>query len=516
MLVAKKFLKSTAVVSFLSLVSRILGFIRDMLLARFFGSSIAMEAFLVAFRLPDFMRRLLTEGTVTQALVPSFIQYQKSPKQLQYFLRQIITYVGVVTLLMSVLGIVASAVGISILAPGFYQDTTRFDLSSNLLKIMSPCIFFMSLTAILSSVLNSVKCFSVPAIVPIVLNITIIISIFASPYFSLPIYVVAYGITIGGLSQVLMLIPFIWKLHLSIMPLIRLPIKAIKKLCQSLIPAIIGASIVQISLVLDTVFASFLTVGSISWLYYSDRLTQFPLGVVGIGLSTVILPYLTQSRFEKKTFNRVLNWGLKLAFLISIPAALGMCMLAKPILIALFYYGEFNWIDIEHSRLALVAFSLGLVSFIIIKVLISGLYAHHGIQSVLRVGLLCLLLNIVANIILVMLLKAYLLAYVALAISTTVTAYLNALLLFYVLKQKYGFILEKQGCFYLLRIIAAVSLMCAVLYYYQGSSEDWINLTLSSRVVLLIKLIAIGSGSYFLSLYFMGFRKKDFSLEVHL
>ena len=512
MLIAKKFLKSTVVVSFLSLVSRMLGFMRDMLLARFFGSSIVMETFLVAFRLPDFMRRLLTEGSITQALVPSFVKYQASPKKLQYLLRQSISYIGVATLLISILGVVASTLWVAVLAPGFYQDPTRFYLSSNLLKIMSPYIFFMSLTAILSSVLNSFERFSIPAITPIILNISMIVFIFASPCFALPIYAVACGVTLGGLLQVLMLMPFIWQLHLRMMPLIRPPTKAIKKLCQNLIPAIIGASIVQISLVLDTVFASFLTAGSISWLYYSDRLNQFPLGVFGIGLSTIILPYLTQSRFDQKIFNTALNWGLKLTCLISIPAALGMCILAKPILMTLFYYGAFSLFDIEQSTRALVAFSLGLISFIVIKVLISALYAHHDTKSALRIGLFCLLGNIVANIVLVSLFKAHPLAYLTLAISTTITACLNAMLLFWALKQKYGFFLEKKFYFNLLRIVAASCLMCVVLYYYQGKADDWVSLGLSSRVLWLTKLIAIGSGSYFIALYMLGLRKKDLSL----
>ncbi|WP_119343027.1 murein biosynthesis integral membrane protein MurJ [Facilibium subflavum] len=500
-------------VALFTLISRILGFIRDMLFAKYFGASATMEAFLVAFRVPNFIRRLFVEGAITQALTPSFVHLQDKPKRQNLILRQLISYIGGFTLLLSVLGMIFSSLWVLLFAPGFYDDPMRLNLAKNLLAIMFPYIFLMSLTAVFAALLNSLQRFNLPALTPVILNVCMISFICFSSKFSIPIYAVAMSVLIAGILQCCFHIYALWRLGFHLTPVIKWPIKTVKRILKRILPAIFGASIIQISLLIETVFASFLTTGSLSWLYYPDRLNQFPLGIFGLTLSTIILPSLSKYKRQATHFNHTLNWAIKWVFLLSVPATFAMCVLSSAILITLFHYGAFSLFDVMQSQRALIAFSIGLSAFVLIKVFISALYAYGITKPVVKIGALCLLFNIISNLILVYFLKAYSLGYLALAISTTLTAILNAAGLYLLLHRKYHFHVNKQLVTFILRILLASIVMAVILYVCKGDISDWLKLSFFKRISWLAGLVILGLISYGALLWLLRVKQQDMALH---
>ncbi len=508
---SKKLIKPTLLIGFFTLLSRILGFIRDILFAKFFGASGTMEAFLVAFRIPNFIRRLFTEGSIAQALIPELNKRSVSQKRLNAFIAQLIGILGLALFLLTIIGIIFSTILVLIFAPGFVESPEKFNLANNLLKIMLPFVFFMSITSIFASLLQTFQRFSIPAITPSILNIAIITGLYISYLFHTPIYAVAWSVTLAGMLQCLIQIPFVLRLGISLKPIFRRPSKKTKRFFKSIGPAIFGASIVQISLLLDTIFASFLVTGSLSWLYYPDRVNQFPLGIFGIALATVLLPHLSK-KMSVSEYNNILNWGIKLALLLTIPAASALCVLSKPIIITLFYHGEFSFFDVMQSQRAMIAFAIGLISFIFIKIFISALYAKQNTTSAMKVGLLCILVNIISNLILISLLKSHALGYLALAISTSLTATINALFLLWVLCKKHHFSLHRSQILLIIRILIASIIMCIVLIFTQGELNFWLSHSTLFKLLYLFAIIFIGACIYFLSLIILGAKVKDFSI----
>ncbi len=505
----KDLFKSTLILGFITFLSRILGFARDMLFAKYFGTTSAMEAFIVAFRVPNFMRRLFIEGSISQVLVPS-LSKQSTHQRLNYLFRQLITLIGGISLIVAFLGFIFASIWISIFAPGFYNEPSKFALSKSLLQVMFPYVFFISLSALFSALLNRFERFFLPAFMPIVLNLCMILFILYASYFNSPIYAIAWSVLIAGILQTLLFIPAILYLKISLIPLIRKPSYCIKRILKRLLPGIIGASVVQISLLLDTIFASFLKTGSLSWLYYPDRLNQFPLGILGIALAIAILPKLSNRSITHVQFKQIVNWGIKLSLVITIPAACGMCVLSYPILTTLFQYGKFTAFDVIQSQRAFISFGIGLITFVLIKVLISALYAKHHTKVALKIGVFCILFNVISNIILISILNTHELGYLALAISTTLTAVINAALLFYALYRYSHFQLEPAFFALIIKVLLASLIMSAVLYLVKGESSLWLHADFMQRVTRLVWLIILGIACYFMSIFLLGIRVRDF------
>ncbi len=484
-----------------------------MLFAKYFGATATMEAFLVAFRVPNFMRRLFVEGSLTQVLVPS-LSKQSSHKRLNYLFSTLLNIIALASFLISLTGIIFASIWVMIFAPGFYHDQTQFVLAKELLQIMSLYVFFISISALFSALLNRYEHFNIPALMPCILNICMISFILSASHFKAPIYAVAWSVFIAGFIQSIILFICVRRLSVKLTLSLRKPSYHLKRILKSLLPGILGASVVQISLLLDTVFASFLAVGSLSWLYYPDRLNQFPLGIFGIAIATTILPKLSNIKTSAHDFSQIVNWGMKLSLIITIPAAFAMSVLSAPILITLFQYGKFSAFDVIQSQRALISFAIGLIAFVLIKVFISALYAKGHTKAALKIGVICIICNILSNIILILILKTHHLGYLALAISTTITAAINALLLYLTLKRITHVHLDLATFTLIIKAIIAASIMFIVLYYLKQDIGYWLALSFKSRVLHLSMIIGIGIFSYFACLFLVGARLKHIKLSV--
>ena len=413
---------------------------------------------------------------------------------------------------LTLIGMLFSGVVILIFAPGFIKDPLRFHLANNLLKIMLPYGFFISVTSIFTAILNSRQHFSIPAMTPIILNVLMIACLIISPLFPQPIYVVALAVLIAGVVQCLIQIPVLLKLKVRLKPILKWPSQRLIGFLKRLLPAIFGASIIQISLLIETIFASFLPTGSLSWLYYAEQLNQFPLSIFGIALATVILPYLART-VSNEDYSKILNFAVGFTLIIAVPATAAIIILAKPLMITLFRYGHFTAFDVSQSSRVLIALAAGLSGFILIKVCVSALYARRNMKAVIRIGLFAILINILLNFVLVFLLAPYHLGYLGLAVSTAVTANINALMLLLILSLKYHFRLKGKSLgILLLRVLMATTVMGAVLFVIEGNINSWLSLGIIARALKLFSFIAIGMASYFLCLILLGIRRRDFWL----
>jgi putative peptidoglycan lipid II flippase len=360
------FFRSTSIVGAFTLISRVTGLLRDMVYSRMFGAGLLMDAFLVAFKIPNFMRRLFAEGAFSQAFVPVVSEYKV--QRLAWFLSVI-----------TVIGIVAAPLLVMLFAPGFRADGDRFDLTVDMLRWTFPYILFVSLAALAGGVLNSYGKFAVPATTSTLMNLVMIVfAAFIAPHFAQPGVVLAIGVFVSGLVQLGFQLPFMLKLGLLRRPRWRWGHEGVKRIGRLMLPAIFGSSVSQVALLLDTLIASFLATGSIAWLYYADRLVEFPLGVFSIALATVILPGLASHHASQspERFASTLDWAVKLTTIVVLPATVALLILAGPLTIAIFHYGKFDEQDVRMSTLALMAYSSGLMGFSMVKVLAPGFFAR--------------------------------------------------------------------------------------------------------------------------------------------
>ncbi|MCF6767687.1 murein biosynthesis integral membrane protein MurJ [Thiotrichales bacterium 19S11-10] len=512
---SKKLLKSTFVVGFFTLFSRVLGFARDIIWAKFFGATGPMEAFLVAFKIPNFMRRLFAEGSFTQAFVPVLSEYkeQKTHQALVDFIRHVAGTLGSILLVLSAFGMIFSGLWVWIFAPGFGGEPEKFQMAEHMLSITFPYIFLISLTALAGSVMNCFERFAVAAFSPALLNLCLIVATLIAPYFFDPaIYAVAWGVVIAGIVQLLFMLPFLKRLGVLAMPVWGWGHQGVKKIIKLMIPALFGASVAQVSLLLDTIFASFLPSGSISWLYYSDRLMQFPLGVFGVALSTVVLPHLSKTHAAKnqEDYQKSLNWAFRIVLLIAIPAALGLMALSGPLMVTLFNYGQFSDHDVYQAQKSLIAFAFGLLAFILVKVLVSAFYARQNMKTPVKIGIISLFVNMLLNVILVLSLMQQGNGHVGLALSTSLASLVNCGLLYYYLK-KYDYFKPRgfKRWFFLLRVSGSVLVMVTVLMTLKGNLTHWIDWSLYQRVYHLLLYIVAGGVSYLIALWFSGIKKSD-------
>ena len=493
-------LKTLASVGGMTTISRILGFIRDSIIARVFGVGIATDAFFVAFKIPNLLRRISAEGAFTQAFVPILAEYKTKKTKLEtnLLVSKVASLLGIFLVLITTLGVFGAPWLIYVSAPGFISDPQKFNLTVDLLQITFPYIFFISLVSMAGGILNTYGKFVVPAFTPVWLNISFIIAALCfSDFFEQPIKVLAWAVFFGGVLQLFFQIPFLKQI--GCIPRFNLDIKdkGVWRILKLMGPAVIGVSIMQISLLINTIFASFLSSGSVSWLYYADRLMEFPAGVLGVALSTILLPNLSKSFSKKKTgdYSELINWGLRFGILLAVPAAIALAILAIPLISTLFYYGAFTKTDILMTQYALVAYSIGLVGLILIKILAPAFYAQQNVKTPVKIALFTLFCTQFMNLIFIGYLK-----HTGLALAIGLGACINAGLLFYNLKKGKVFKLNSGWLAFLAKIIISAFIMALGLLYFKGSIDLWMNYSALSRFSHLIALILFGTTIYFLTL----------------
>ncbi len=499
-------IRSTAVVGGMTLVSRVLGFVRDMVIAGVFGAGAGADAFFVAFRIPNFLRRLFGEGAFNQAFVPVISEYRErhDPGAVRELVDHVAGCLGTALLLVTTVGILVAPVLIAIFAPGFLGQATKFDLAAGMLRITFPYLLFISLTALAGGILNACGRFAIPAFTPVLLNLSMIgAALFLAPRLEQPVTALAWGVFLGGLLQLGLQLPALARLGLLPRPRPDWRDPGVRRILGLMAPALFGVSVSQVNLLLDTLIASFLITGSVSWLYYSDRLVEFPLGVFGIALGTVILPSLSRSHAaeEPEHFSRLLDWALRWVLVIATPAALGLMLLAGPILTTLFQYGEFSGRDVEMASQSLMAYALGLVAFSLIKVLAPGYFSRQDTRTPVRIGVVAMFANMALNIALV-----FPLAHAGLALATSLAAFLNAGLLFTGLRRQ-GVYRGGDGWGRLALQVGGANLaMAALLLSGVPEPDRWLGWTVPERVAGLALWLGTGGGCYLLVLWLLGLR----------
>ncbi len=512
----KGLLRSSAVVGAMTMLSRVLGLIRDIVLAGFIGANANADAFFIAFKIPQFLRRLFAEGAFSQAFVPVLSEYQsqRSFTDVKALVDRVAGALGGSLLVVTGLAVVSAPVLTAIFAPGFVSQPFKYQLTSDMIRITFPYLFFISMTGFAGAILNSYGRFAVPAFTPIFLNISIITAaLWASQYFAEPVFALAWGVFTAGIVQFFFQAPFLYQLRLLPKPVFDTRDEGVRRIMKLMVPALFGVSVSQINLLLDTILASFLPTGSVSWLYYSDRLAELPLGVFAIAVGTVILPSLSRKHATQSTqqFSSTLDWGLRLVLLISLPASVALIILAEPILITLFHYGELEQRDILMASLSLRAYALGLLAFMLIKVLAPGYYSRQDMMTPVKIGIKAMVANMVLNVMLVVPLHHYWqIGHVGLALATTLAAFLNAGLLFHGLYRPGIFRFQPGFYAVLLRYLLALAGMIVLLLWMVTDADLWYVMSWWERVIEMTKLCLAGAGCYFLILRLTGVSIADF------
>ncbi|AKL11506.1 TPA: murein biosynthesis integral membrane protein MurJ [Kluyvera intermedia] len=507
-------LKSLAAVSSMTMFSRVLGFARDAIVARVFGAGMATDAFFVAFKLPNLLRRIFAEGAFSQAFVPILAEYKS--KQGEEATRVFVAYVsGLLTLALAVVtiaGMLAAPWVILVTAPGFADTADKFALTSQLLQITFPYILLISLASLAGAILNTWNRFSVPAFAPTLLNISMIgFALFGVPYFHPPVLALAWAVTVGGILQLVYQLPHLKKIGMLVLPRISFRDAGAMRVMKQMGPAILGVSVSQISLIINTIFASFLVSGSVSWMYYADRLMEFPSGVLGVALGTILLPSLSRSfaSGNHDEYCRLMDWGLRLCFLLALPSAVALGILAKPLTVSLFQYGKFTPFDAQMTQRALIAYSVGLMGLIVVKVLAPGFYSRQNIKTPVKIAIVTLVMTQLMNLVFIGPLK-----HAGLSLSIGLAACLNAGLLYWQLRKQNIFTPQAGWGRFLTRLIIAVLVMAAALFGMLYVMPDWAQGNMAHRLIRLMAVVVVGGVAYFATLALLGFRVKDFARRI--
>lgn len=505
--------KSFFTVGNYTLLSRVLGLVRDLVFAHQFGASAHTDAFFVAFKIPNFLRRLFGEGAFATAFVPVLTEYkvQRDFKDLKQLVDHVAGTLGLVLLIVSLVGVVVSPLIIALFAPGFWWGdgpNEKFWLAADMLRLTYPYLFFISLTAFAGGILNSHNKFAVPAFTPVLLNVSMIAcAIFLAPQMDVPIVALAWGVLIAGIVQFTFQIPYLMQLKLLPKPKPSFKDEGVRRILKLMAPALFAVSVTQINLMLDTILASFLVSGSISWLYYSDRLMEFPLGILGVALGTVLLPHLSHKKAEESPegFNHTMDWGLRVALLLGVPSACGLMVLAGPMISTLFQSDVFTPEDVMMARQSLMAYSVGLLAFIMIKVLAPGYYARQDTKTPVRIAIIAMVANMVFNLILI-----FPLAHAGLALATSLSAMVNAYLLLHGLRKINAYQPEKGWWKLFAQVALAGGAMVVVLMLAFPAIDQWVLWSTWERIQQLALAILAGAVSYFVVLILVGIRPRHF------
>ncbi len=507
-------LRSSALVGSMTMISRVLGLLRDIVIAAFIGASANADAFFVAFKIPNFLRRLFAEGAFSQAFVPVLADYkeQGAHDAVQALVDRVAGVLGGTLLLLTLITVAASPIVAAIFAPGFVSQPEKFQLTADMIRITFPYLLLISMTGFCGAILNSYGRFAVPAFTPVFLNLSLIFAAtVASPWFDEPVFALAWGVFFAGIIQLLFQLPSLYRLDLVPRPVFDGKDEGVRRILKLMIPALFGVSVSQINLLLDTVLASFLPTGSVSWQYYSDRLAELPLGVFGIAIATVILPNLSAHRAAAREdqFASTLDWAMRSVLLIGLPAALALILLAEPILITLFQYGALTPTDVDMASLSLRAYSLGLIAFMLIKILAPGYYARKDTATPVKIGIIAMAANMVMNLAFVLPLLWYFnVGHVGLALATSASAWLNAGLLLRGLLKQGVFTWQPGWGAYILRLFAATSAMTAAVLLLGEGADVWLDWSWQRRSLEILLVCGAGIAAYLLAHVLCGTRMR--------
>jgi putative peptidoglycan lipid II flippase len=511
----------------MTLASRVLGLVRDVIVANILGAGVASDVFFFATKIPNFFRRLFAEGAFAQAFVPVLSEYHvKDEKnglsiedgETRKLIAQVSGTLGVIITIVTLIGMIASPLFVMLFGFGWFVDwlndgpkAQQFELAVSLLKITFPYLWFISFTALAGAILNTFGRFAVSSFTPVLLNICIIAcAIYLSPFFENPAYPLAWGVFLGGLTQFLFQIPFLIKAGVFVKPQWAWHAAGVKKIRKLIVPALFGVSVTQINLLLDTLIASILVTSSISLLYYSNRLLEFPLGLFGIGIATIILPSLAKlhTKQNNQEFSDTITWGLKIVSLFGWPALAGLTVLAQPIIMILFMRGEFLQDTVLQVSYALFAYLSGLMSIMFIKILAPAFYARQDTKTPVKIGIKAMVANMAFNLML-----APFFGYVGLAIATAMSATLNALMLYHGLKSNNVFQLSKATWWFFIKIILSAGVMALVVDKLSPTFDVWLAMNTAAQIQQLLICITLGMLSYFISIVILGIRIKDFKIQ---
>lgn len=490
---SRSLLRSVSLVSFMTLVSRVSGFARDLIAAQLFGVNASVDAFYIAFKIPNFMRNLFAEGSFSQAFVPVLSDYQQkcSKDEVRVFISHMAGALGIVLLIVTFFGVLCAQNLVTLFSPGL--DAHRFYLATQMLRITFPYLMLISLTAFAGAILNSYGKFGIPSFTPALLNLSLISTAFGmAHWFFVPVMSQAWGVLIAGFIQLFFLLVALYRLGFLVRPTLSWKDEGVKRVLKLILPALFGASMGQLSILLNTILASFLVTGSISWLYYSERLAYFPLGIFGVALATVILPHLSRQHVAEshKEFSDTLNWGLRWNLIIGIPASITMLVLAGPLIVSLFDYGKFSVHDVFMTRRSVITYAIGLQAFMLVKITSSAFYAKQDIRTPVKISMISLGINMLLSLALV-----WPLAHAGLALSSSLSSWINVTILWVILYRRGIFTLQPGWLSFILQLVFANSCLAVFLWYFADDTLVWIGWNWSQR---LIHIVLLGSGSIML------------------
>jgi len=550
-----RLLRSTALVSAMTFISRVSGFVRDQVYAITFGASPAMDAFFVAFRIPNFLRRLSAEGSFSLAFVPVLSEYKetRSQAEVKELVDRVTGTLMAALLVLTGIAVLCSPWVIGIFAPGYDCNPAQHRLASDLLRITFPYLFFISLASLAGGILNSYHRFAVPAVSPVLMNVAMIAAALGiAPLFAQPVEGLAWGVLLAGVLQLAVQLPALKRLGLLPRPRRPAGHSGVRKIFKLMVPTLFGSSVAQVNLLFDTIVATFLLSGSVTWLYFTDRLLEFPLGMFGVAIGTVILPHLSarHASTDPEGFSKGMDWGLRLSLLIGVPACIGLVMTGVPLFSTMFQHGQFTAHDAEMSALSLRALALGLPAFLLVKVLAPGFYARQDTRTPVKAAVVSLLANVLFTILLLggllyltplgdaaraaantalvataeachkgvsSLLPASLIgplsripgAHACLALASALAGWLNAGQLWWYLRRDRVFHAQPGWGRFALQLLVASVAMVIVLSLLLSQWQDWSTWPTVERLWKLTALIAAAGAAYAAALLATGFRPRD-------
>jgi len=497
----------------MTLASRITGFIRDTLLAILFGAGLSMDAFVVAFRIPNLLRRLFAEGAFSQAFVPVLGEYRarRGDAATKELAGKVLAVLAAVLFIATLIGVAAAPLVVYAMASGFAADASKFGLTVSMVRVCFPYILFISLVSFCSGLLNTYGAFKTPAFTPVLLNLTFIaFALWVAPHLEQPVMALAWAVFVGGILQLAFQFPFLKRIGMWPRPKWDPKDEGVRRILSLMAPAALGVSVAQISLLINTQIASRLGDGPVSWLYYADRLMEFPSALLGVALGTVLLPTLVRhhSGDDPVAYSRLLDWGLRVSLLLALPAAVALAMLGVPLISTLFWHGAFLKVDVMMTRNALAGYAVGLAGIILVKVLAPGFYAKQNIRTPVKVAVATLVVTQLLNVLFVYYMH---LQHAGLALSISIGACLNAGLLWWLMHRSGTYRPEPGWGAFLLKLAVALYVMGGALWYSMGSESSWFEIAAAMRAAKLAWVIFAGAFAYFASLWLMGLRLRDFS-----
>ncbi|HEX6138129.1 MAG TPA: murein biosynthesis integral membrane protein MurJ [Casimicrobiaceae bacterium] len=505
-------LRTLSTVSGMTLLSRITGLLRETIKATAFGAGLQMDAFEAAFRLPNLLRRLFAEGAFSQAFVPILAEYrrQRGTDATRKLVGDVGALLAVVLIGLSIIGSLAAPWLVYLLAGGFARTPGKVELTADMIRIVFPYILFVSLVSLAGGVLNVFRRFAIPAFTPVMLNLSIIgAAVFLARWFDPPILALAWGVALGGLAQLALQIRPLLAIGMLPRPSFAWRDEGVRRVLLAMGPAVIGVSAAQISALINTQLAALLGDGRISWITYADRLMEFPSALLGVALGTILLPSLAQhhSDADQEQYSALLDWGLRLALLLALPAAVALALIALPLVSTLYQYGRFTVEDVMQTRAALLGYTIGLPALILVKILAPGFYARQVMTTPVKIAFFTVFVTQVLAIVFAWPLG---LEQAGLTLATSVGACCNAALLLWLLLRN-GYYRPQPGWLsFFVKVCVAAAALGAVLAWLAGADALWLHAGVAQKAGRLAGLIAAGALVYFAALYVLGFRLADF------